>query len=40
MGKKTIFTGSGVALITPFKNGQVDYDCLGKLIEFHIENKI
>lgn len=39
MGKKTIFTGSGVALITPFKNGQVDYDCLGKLIEFHIENK-
>lgn len=30
------FTGSGVALITPFKNGKVDFDKLGELIEFHI----
>ena len=32
-------TGSGVA-ITPFKeNKEVDFDKLGELIEFHIENK-
>ena len=37
--KKTVFKGSGVALITPFKDNQVDFDCLGKLIEFHIANK-
>ena len=33
------FTGSGVALITPFKNGSVDFDKLGELIDFHINNK-
>ncbi|MGC8765581.1 MAG: 4-hydroxy-tetrahydrodipicolinate synthase [Brevinematia bacterium] len=30
--------GSLVALITPFKNGQVDYEALESLIEFHIAN--
>lgn len=30
------FTGSGVALVTPFKNGKVDFDKLGELVEFHI----
>lgn len=30
--------GSIVALITPFKNGKIDYEALEKLIEFHIEN--
>lgn len=40
----SIFRGSGVALITPFKediNGDavVDYERLKQLIEFHIENK-
>ncbi len=39
----SIFRGSGVALITPFKkdiNGEivVDYEKLEQLIEFHIEN--
>ena len=35
-----IFTGSGVAIVTPFKeNKEVDFDKLGELIEFHIENK-
>lgn len=34
--KSTIFTGAGVALITPFKNGAVDYDALGVLIERQI----
>ncbi|GAB6065717.1 4-hydroxy-tetrahydrodipicolinate synthase [Aquifex pyrophilus] len=33
-----MFKGSIVALITPFKNGEVDYEALGNLIEFHIEN--
>ncbi|WP_461829692.1 4-hydroxy-tetrahydrodipicolinate synthase [Aquifex sp.] len=33
-----MFSGSIVALITPFKNGEVDYEALGNLIEFHIDN--
>ncbi|MBN1437729.1 MAG: 4-hydroxy-tetrahydrodipicolinate synthase [Sedimentisphaerales bacterium] len=33
-----MFTGSLVALITPFKDGQVDFATLDKLVEFHIEN--
>jgi len=38
MGKYKQFTGSIVALITPFKNGEIDFDTLKKLIEFHIKN--
>lgn len=37
--KKTVFTGSGVAIITPFKDGHVDWDSFKNLIEFHINNK-
>ncbi|MBR6559102.1 MAG: 4-hydroxy-tetrahydrodipicolinate synthase [Clostridia bacterium] len=37
--KNTIFTGAGVAIITPFTNNTVDYDALGKLIDFQIANK-
>ena len=37
--KKTIFTGSGVALITPFTENGIDYDRLGKLIDYHIEHE-
>ncbi|MDW8433969.1 MAG: 4-hydroxy-tetrahydrodipicolinate synthase [Aquificaceae bacterium] len=33
-----MFYGSIVALITPFKNGQVDFQALEKLIDFHVEN--
>ncbi len=33
-----MFSGSIVALITPFKNGEVDYEALGRLIDFHVEN--
>lgn len=34
-----IFTGAGVALITPFKeNKEVDYEQLEKLVDFQIEN--
>ena len=33
------FQGSGVALVTPFKNGKVDYSALQKLISFHLANR-
>lgn len=33
----TIFTGSCVAMVTPFRDGQVDYEGLNKLIDWHIE---
>lgn len=37
--KKTIFKGSGVAIVTPMnEDGSVNYDEYGKLIEFQIEN--
>lgn len=38
--KKIIFTGSCTAIITPFKNGEVDFESFKKLIDFQIENKI
>ena len=35
-----IFTGAGVAIVTPFKdNGEVDYESFARSIEFQIENK-
>lgn len=38
--KKTIFKGAGVALITPMNNNNsINYNKLGELIDFHIENK-
>ncbi|HHJ64441.1 MAG TPA: 4-hydroxy-tetrahydrodipicolinate synthase [Aquifex aeolicus] len=33
-----MFRGSIVALVTPFREGEVDYTALGKLIDFHIKN--
>ena len=39
MSKHTIFTGAGVALITPMKtDGSVDYDRYRELVEWQIEN--
>lgn len=35
----SIFKGSGVALVTPFNESGVDFDKLGELLEWHIENK-
>lgn len=35
----SLFKGSGVALITPFKGNQVDYKKLEELINFQINNK-
>ena len=39
MSKQLLFTGSGVALVTPFNETGVDFDALGELIEFQIANK-
>ena len=36
--KEPIFTGSGVALITPFKGGMVDYNALEQLLTFQLQN--
>jgi 4-hydroxy-tetrahydrodipicolinate synthase len=33
-----MFTGSMVALVTPFKDGKVDWQSFENLIEFHIQN--
>ena len=38
--KKTLFTGCGTALITPFKDGKVDVDALRRLIDMQLENGI
>jgi len=37
--KKIPFTGSGVAIITPFNENGVNFEVLGELIEFQIKNK-
>ncbi len=36
MAKKLPFTGSGVAIVTPFDGNKTNYDALGELIEWHI----
>ncbi len=36
MKKKIIFKGVATALITPFSDGEIDYPCLERLIEFQI----
>ena len=33
-----MFSGSYVALVTPFKDGKVDLERLGALVDFHIES--
>lgn len=38
--KKTIFKGACTALITPFKNGVIDYQSLKNIIEFQIEQGV
>ena len=37
--KKILFTGSGVALVTPFTNSGINFEVLEELIEFHIDNE-
>jgi 4-hydroxy-tetrahydrodipicolinate synthase len=36
--KTPVFTGSAVAIVTPFSNGKVDYDKLGELVDMQIKN--
>lgn len=36
--KQGLFFGSGVALVTPFRNGEIDYEALEELIDFQIRN--
>ena len=33
-----MFAGSMVALVTPFKDGKIDWQSLEALVEFHIKN--
>ncbi len=37
--KEPIFTGSGVALVTPFTENGINYEKLEELLEYHIEHK-
>jgi 4-hydroxy-tetrahydrodipicolinate synthase len=37
--KKCVFTGSGVAIVTPFTDDGIDFEKLGELIEFQIREK-
>jgi 4-hydroxy-tetrahydrodipicolinate synthase len=36
----TLFTGAGVAIVTPFKDGEVDFPSLGQLIDWQISQEI
>lgn len=36
--KKVIFEGAGVAIVTPLTENSIDFDELGRLIEYNIEN--
>ncbi len=38
--KNTVFTGAATAIITPFKNGEIDYESYERLVEWQIENGI
>ena len=38
--KKTIFTGCGTAIATPFTASGINYDAFGELIEDQIKNNI
>ncbi len=38
--KSTVFTGAATAIITPFKNGVIDYASFGNIIEDQIKNSI
>ncbi|MEE1350483.1 MAG: 4-hydroxy-tetrahydrodipicolinate synthase [Clostridia bacterium] len=38
MSKTLPFTGSGVAIVTPFDGNKTNYDALGELIDWQVEN--
>ena len=31
-----LFAGLTVALVTPFRNGEIDFDDLGRLVDWHV----
>ena len=39
-GKEPVFKGAATAIITPFRNGEVDYDALGDIIDTQIASGI
>lgn len=38
--KEILFKGTATALATPFKNGKIDYDALGRILEMQMKAKI
>ena len=36
--KQPLFTGSGVAIVTPFNRESVDLNTMGRLLDFQLEN--
>lgn len=36
----SVFQGCATALVTPFRNGAIDYEAFGKLIDFQLEEEI
>ena len=38
--KQSVFTGAATAIITPFKNGNIDKESFGKIIESQIAGGI
>lgn len=34
---RDLVRGCGVAIVTPFENGEIDFDTLGKLVDMHVE---
>ena len=40
MQKKTVFRGIATALITPFKDGRIDFNAYGRFIDWQIENGV
>lgn len=34
---RDLVRGCGVAIVTPFANGEIDFDSLGKLVDMHVE---
>src|SRR5688572_6959268 len=41
MNMRETLSGTGVAIITPFtKNLEIDFDALGKLIDFNLDNGV
>jgi len=36
--KNTVFAGSGVAVVTPFNRGKVDFEALDRILQYHLDN--